>query len=147
MLASFSFSEHRPIARCEVSNDMSSGSPYVILVVEDEIIIRMDMCDYLESVGYEVLECANADEAIYLFESGQKIDLLITDIDMPGSIDGLRLAAAVADRWPPVRIILLSGRLHVSEAERPAGSHFIGKPASHWSLDRSVADILQFNNG
>lgn len=121
---------------------MPSIPRYTILVVEDEALIRMGICDYLDSVGYKVLEAANADEALAVLESDQRIDLLLTDIDMPGSMDGLRLAAAVADRWPPVRIIVLSGRLKGKNFERPAGSHFLGKPASNALLVRSINDLL-----
>ncbi|WP_342778220.1 response regulator [Mesorhizobium norvegicum] len=81
-----------------------------VLVVEDEPLIRMDIVDFLLGEGFEVLEAANADEAIDLLEANAQIQIMFTDIDMPGSMDGIKLAAAVRDRWPPVRIVATSGQ-------------------------------------
>lgn len=72
-----------------------------VLVVEDEVIIRMDISSALEAAGFRVLEAGNADEAITILHQSPDIQVLFTDIDMPGSMDGLKLAAAVRDRWPP----------------------------------------------
>eukprot|EP01035_Chromulina_nebulosa_P042709 gene42709-57821_t len=79
-----------------------------VLVVEDEILVRMDIAMSLEAEGFVVLEAANADEAIDILNSRSDIRLMFTDIDMPGSMDGLKLAMAVRDRWPPVKIIVTS---------------------------------------
>src|SRR4051794_18640125 len=83
--------------------------PIRILVVEDETFIRFDAGDMLRAAGFDVLEAVNADEAILMLERHSDIRLVFTDIDMPGSMNGLKLAAAVRDRWPPVKIIATSG--------------------------------------
>jgi two-component sensor histidine kinase/CheY-like chemotaxis protein len=99
-----------------------------VLVVEDEMVLRMRAVDIVEDAGFTPVEAVNADEAIAILESRSDIDLLFTDIQMPGSMDGLKLAHAVHDRWPSIRIILVSGQVKPSDAERPADSRFFGKP-------------------
>src|SRR5580658_7383057 len=81
----------------------------VVLVVEDEVIIRMNIVQVAEDSGYDVLEAANADEAIEILESRNDICAVFTDIIMPGSMDGLRLVRAIRGRWPPIQIIVSSG--------------------------------------
>src|ERR1700712_306109 len=102
--------------------------PSVVLVVEDEMVLRMRAVDIVEDAGFVPIEAVNADEAIAILESRSDIDLLFTDIQMPGSMDGLKLAHAVHDRWPSIKIILVSGQVKPSDAERPADSRFFGKP-------------------
>src|SRR4051794_32768477 len=99
-----------------------------VLVVEDEMILRMRAVDIVHDAGFNPVEAINADEAISILESRSDISLLFTDIQMPGSMDGLKLAHAVHDRWPNIKIILVSGQVRPSEAERPENSRFIGKP-------------------
>lgn len=99
-----------------------------VLVVEDEALVRMDIVDALERDGFEVFEAANADEAIMLLVRISRIQVMFTDIDMPGSMDGLKLAAAVADRWPPIKIIVTSGYRKVDIGLLPHVSKFFQKP-------------------
>jgi two-component sensor histidine kinase/ActR/RegA family two-component response regulator len=99
-----------------------------VLVVEDEMVLRMRAVDIVEDAGFRPVEAVNADEAISILESRSDISLLFTDIQMPGSMDGLKLAHAVHDRWPAIKIILVSGQVKPSDAERPANSRFFGKP-------------------
>ncbi len=99
-----------------------------VLVVEDEMILRMRAVDIVEDAGFCPVEAVNADEAISILESRSDISLLFTDIQMPGSIDGLKLAHAVHERWPSIKIVLVSGHVTPSDAERPADSRFFGKP-------------------
>jgi two-component sensor histidine kinase/CheY-like chemotaxis protein len=99
-----------------------------VLVVEDEMILRMSAVDIVEDAGFCPVEAVNADEAISILESRSDISLLFTDIQMPGSIDGLKLAHAVHERWPSIKIILVSGQVKPSDAERPENSRFFGKP-------------------
>jgi two-component sensor histidine kinase/CheY-like chemotaxis protein len=99
-----------------------------VLVVEDEMILRMRAVDIVEDAGFCPVEAVNADEAISILESRSDISLLFTDIQMPGSIDGLKLAHAVHERWPSIKIILVSGQMKPSDAERPDNSRFFGKP-------------------
>src|SRR4029077_16171144 len=95
-----------------------------VLVVEDEMILRMRAVDIVEDAGFCPVEAINADEAIAILESRSDISLLFTDIQMPGSMDGLKLAHAVHERWPSIKIILVSGQVNPSEVEKPADSRF-----------------------
>src|ERR1700761_6016897 len=102
----------------------------VVLIVEDELLVRMDAVDMLRDAGFDVIEAGNADEAISILESGAAISVVFTDIQMPGSMDGLKLAAAVRKRWPPVKIVATSGVVKVEEDDLPAGGRFLPKPYS-----------------
>ncbi|MGV3480550.1 MAG: response regulator [Sphingobium sp.] len=99
-----------------------------ILVVEDEPILRLNAIDILESEGFEALEAENADAAIAILTARPDIQLLFTDIEMPGSMDGLQLAAFVRDRWPSIHIILTSGRGPIDLSGVPTGCLFYRKP-------------------
>ncbi|QWG25876.1 response regulator [Bradyrhizobium sediminis] len=102
--------------------------PAVVLVVEDEMLLRMRAVDMVEDAGYTSVQAVDADEAVTILESRSDIALLFTDIQMPGSMDGLKLAHAVHERWPPIKIILVSGQLKLADIEIPANSRFFGKP-------------------
>jgi CheY-like chemotaxis protein len=112
-----------------------------VLVVEDDPLIRLEVIDELTRTGYGVVEAGNADQAIAVLEARQDIHLVFTDIDMPGSMDGLKLAAAVRDRWPPVHIIITTGKSRPLEI--PANALFIPKP---YLGDAVVAAIRTFEN-
>jgi two-component sensor histidine kinase/CheY-like chemotaxis protein len=99
-----------------------------VLVVEDEIVLRMRAVDIVEDAGFTAVEAVNADEALAILESRSDISLLFSDIQMPGTMDGLKLAHAVHDRWPSIKIILVSGQIKVSDADKPLDSRFFGKP-------------------
>ena len=103
-------------------------SRQVVLIVEDEPLVRMLAVEIVEKAGFVALEAADADEAVALLESRPDISLLFTDINMPGSMDGLKLAHAVRDRWPPVKILRVSGQVPPWRADLPPNSRFIGKP-------------------
>jgi DNA-binding NtrC family response regulator len=105
-----------------------SSLPAVILVVEDEMLLRMRAVDMVEDAGYTSVEAVDADHAIAILESRSDIALLFTDIQMPGSMDGLALARSVHKRWPPIKIILVSGQLKLSGSDIPPDSRFFGKP-------------------
>lgn len=107
---------------------MDSAKRPVILVVEDELLIRMHAVEMIEHAGFEVVEAANADEAISILEARSDITVIFTDIQMPGSMDGLKLAAAVRDRWPPVKIVTTSGHVKVGAGDLPDGGRFLPKP-------------------
>jgi two-component sensor histidine kinase/CheY-like chemotaxis protein len=109
-----------------------------VLVVEDEMILRMRAVDIVEDAGFNPVEAVNADQALSILESRSDISLLFTDIQMPGSIDGLKLAHAVHDRWPSIKIILVSGQVKPSDAERPADSRFFGKPLG---VDQMIVEL------
>jgi CheY-like chemotaxis protein len=105
-----------------------SAAPAVVLVVEDEMLLRMRAVDMVEDAGFTSVEALDADEAVAILESRSDIALLFTDIQMPGSMDGLKLAHAVHERWPPIKIILVSGQLKLANIDVPADSRFFGKP-------------------
>jgi two-component system, response regulator PdtaR len=97
-----------------------------VLIVEDEAIVRDLVAEELEDAGFTVVIAANADHAISILENRLDIHLVFTDVDMPGSMDGLKLAAAVRDRWPPIHIIITTGKARPLEI--PANALFIPKP-------------------
>jgi len=106
----------------------SASIPPNVLVVEDELVLRMRAVDIVEDAGFNAVEAVNADEALSILESRSDISLLFSDIQMPGTMDGLKLAHAVHDRWPSMKIILVSGQVRPSREEQPADSRFFGKP-------------------
>jgi two-component system, response regulator PdtaR len=106
----------------------SAAQRPVVLIVEDEFLIRMRAAVVIEEAGFEVVEAADADEAIVILESRRDIRVVFTDIHMPGSMDGVKLAHAVKDRWPPVHIIATSAYYAALKAELPAGTVFLPKP-------------------
>lgn len=118
------------------------SSSICVLVVEDEPLIRMDIVDSLLAEGFEVFEAAHADEAIALLEANAHIQVMFTDIDMPGSMDGIRLSAAVRGRWPPVRIVVTSGHRVVAVTELPEGSLFYAKPYDHTAIVTSLRSLV-----
>ena len=96
-----------------------------VLIVEDELLVRMDAVDMIRSLGFEVVEVENADDAIRVLEDRPDITVVFTDIQMPGSMDGLKLAAAIRGRWPPIKIVATSGLSKISEDDLPPGSRFV----------------------
>ncbi len=100
----------------------------VILMVEDEFLLRLDAAETIEKAGFGVVQAANADEAIAILQARSDIRVVFTDIQMPGSIDGLKLASFVRDRWPPIQILVTSGLVKVDTDDLPAGSVFLPKP-------------------
>ncbi len=107
-----------------------------VLVVEDEVLVRMDIVRSLENDGFDVLEASNADEAIILLNAHPEVRLMFTDIDMPGSMDGLKLATAVRDRWPPVKIIVTSGHREMRTDASRWLDDFLISPTIHQELSR-----------
>ncbi len=104
------------------------GPPTNVLVVEDEMVLRMRAVDIVEDAGFTAVEAVNADEALSILEERSDIALLFSDIQMPGSMDGLKLAHAVHARWPAIKIVLVSGQIKLTDADKPADSRFFGKP-------------------
>src|SRR6195256_6353728 len=111
-----------------------------VLVVEDEMVLRMRAVDIVEDAGFEAVEAVNADEALAILESRSDISLLFSDIQMPGSIDGLKLAHAVHERWPAIKIILVSGEVNLADADKPAHSRFFGKPLE---MKQMIAELQE----
>lgn len=112
-----------------------------ILVVEDEPLIRMNAVGLIEDAGYGVLEAFNADGAIILLETRPTIRVVFSDIEMPGSMNGLKLIHAVRLRWPPVVLILASGRISPLVADMPADTVFLPKPYREEDLLKVLARV------
>ena len=109
---------------------MARLSP-VILIVEDEFLLRMDSAEVIENAGFEVIQAANADEAIAILTARPDIHVVFTDIQMPGSMDGLKLARFVRNRWPPIKIVATSGLVR-GRRRRFAGRQRIPAEAVSW---------------
>ncbi|MDO6415118.1 response regulator [Sphingomonas sp. BIUV-7] len=114
-------------------------SRQTILIVEDEAIIRMDLVDFFADSGFDVLEAEGADGAIALMENNPSIAAVVTDIQMPGSMDGVKLSHYLRDRWPPTVLIVTSGAIKPTAADLPQGAIFMPKPFN----PRTVLDLLR----
>jgi CheY-like chemotaxis protein len=110
----------------------------LILVVEDEALVRMHAVTVLEDAGFSTLEAANAEEAIVLLEARSDIRIVFTDIQLGEGMDGLALARAIRERWPPVELLLASGLIRVEPDRMPERSVFLGKPYQARQLVESV---------
>ena len=121
---------------------LTNQSPIHVLVVEDELFSRLHAVDLIERAGYAAVEAANADEAIAILEARKDIRIVFTDIDMPGSMDGLKLSHAIRKRWPPIELILTSGHFDISDDELPERGRFFAKPYRDWRLFRRYATSL-----
>lgn len=110
-------------------------SKIIVLVVEDEPLVRMAISDHLDEVGFTVLEASNADEAIAILVKNLDVQIVFTDVDMPGGMDGLKLAAAIRNRWPPIKIVVTSGHRKVNVDDLPVEAQFVPKP---YNFDKIV---------
>ena len=117
---------------------------HTVLVVEDETMVRMPIAEYLRDCGYNVLEAANASEAIAAMDAEESISLVFSDIRMPGSMDGLALAEWFQSHYPSVPVLLTSGYNggRTLPAASVAGNRFIEKPYSQTQVARRIAAIL-----
>jgi CheY-like chemotaxis protein len=115
-------------------------------VVEDEPLLRMLAVEVVEEAGFIAIEACDADEAVILLESRADITLLFTDIDMPGSIDGLKLAHAVRDRWPPIKILVVSGKQRPQLSDLPLNSCFVEKPYRVSALVQELRSLAGSHN-
>ena len=114
-----------------------------VLVVEDDEVLRMCAAEVVADAGFAPVEAASADEAVAILESRSDIALVFTDIQIPGSMDGLGLARTVHERWPAIKIILVSGRVEVSELERPVNSRFFQKPFAMKQMIEGLQDMIR----
>jgi two-component system, response regulator PdtaR len=121
-----------------VQEDAPSGRKFV-LVVEDEPLLLLMAGDIVGDAGLEAILVPNADEAIRILESRDDISIVFTDVRMPGSMDGIRLAAAVRNRWPPIKLVVVSGHL-TADADLPQGARFFRKP---YASDQIISALRQ----
>jgi CheY-like chemotaxis protein len=121
---------------------MKAPQSAVVLVVEDEPLVRLDAIDLLTSAGFHVIDAANADEAIAILEVRRDIRVVVTDIQMPGSMDGLKLASTIRNRWPPIALIVTSGHTFVQQGDLPERGRFLSKPYSGTRLVEAIQAAL-----
>ena len=116
------------------------GSKFV-LVVEDEPLLLLMAGDMVEDAGLEPIFARNADEAILILESRDDVRIVFTDVRMPGSMDGVRLARAVRDRWPPIKLVVVSGHMY-SNPQLPEGARFFRKPYSSNQMVSTLRELV-----
>jgi two-component system, response regulator PdtaR len=115
----------------------------VVLIVEDEYLVRTGTRDAVETAGFDVLEAGDADEAIAILTARNDVSLIFTDVHMPGSMDGLKLAHFVRDRWPPVKIVATSARVRITAGDLPEGGRFLPKPYSAADIASTLHELIQ----
>jgi two-component system, response regulator PdtaR len=115
----------------------------VLLVVDDEAMVRMNGVMMLEDAGYEVIDAASADEAIELLQNAPDVRLVFTDVDMPGSMNGVELATVIHERWPNIRLLLTSGHHRLANSTLPDHGRFISKPYSGETVVDQVGSLLR----
>lgn len=113
-----------------------------VLVVEDQLLIRLDAIDFLNATGLEGVEASNADDAIQILHARDDISLVFTDIEMRGSMDGLKLAHWISERLPKVHLIVTSGKLIVEDEQLPPGSKFYSKPYDEGQIVREMKRMI-----
>lgn len=118
-----------------------------VLVVDDEVLIRWIAGEILRDAGYDVVEAATADEAVKLLTAGVVCDVIFSDVNMPGAMDGLGLAAHVARTHPALPLVLTSGRMARDELERPGVAAVLPKPYSEAELTRTIRRVLEVSDG
>lgn len=105
-----------------------AGSSPTVLVVEDEPLIRLNAVDLVEAAGFQAISASTADEAIHVLELRDDIRAVFTDVQMPGSMDGLALIHLMAQRWPSIAALVTSGKVDIAPADLPRGARFFAKP-------------------
>jgi two-component system, response regulator PdtaR len=125
-----------------MDRDAVNSKP-AILVVEDETLIRLWAAGLLQENGFSVLEAENAEAALKVLESRPDVELLFTDVQMPGSLNGMELAREVHARWPHVLLVITSGRGRPTRAEIPDDGRFVAKPYNAEELLGQVKDLLR----
>ena len=125
------------------SDDAPASQP-TVLVVEDEVLIRMAVSDYLRECGFHVVEAGSAEEAIEVLKADTAVDVVFSDINMPGKLDGFGLAQWIRRERPQLKVILTSG---VTRKAKEAGSlceegPFLVKPYNHGDLERHIRQLL-----
>src|SRR5436853_3619238 len=120
------------------------GQKPVVLVVEGEQLIQSTALAMVEEAGFEAIAASDADEAIRILESRNDIRAVFTDIHMPGSMDGLRLARVVRNRWPPVALIVTSGQTKVLETDLPTGGRFVPKPYQPAEIKAALRQLIHW---
>jgi CheY-like chemotaxis protein len=124
-------------------SETARGRKSVVLVVEDETVARMNAVAIVEESGFAAVTARNADEAITAMETRSDIQAVFTDVQMPGQMDGLELAQMIRDRWPPVALLVTSGKRTVIESDLPNGGRFVPKPYLPSQIESVLRELLQ----
>jgi CheY-like chemotaxis protein len=118
-------------------------APTIVLLVEDEPLVRMCAADILEDESFQVIEAATAPAALSILEKRDDVTALFTDIDMPGGMNGLELAGIVHARWPHIALVVTSGRYRVGADHLPGDGIFIGKPYAAAAPVRIIRELIR----
>ena len=113
----------------------------VVLIVEDEFLLRLHAATLIAEAGFETVEAGSADEAMQVLESRGDIGIVFTDVDLPGRMDGLDLCAAIRDRWPPVELVVTSGHVQVEDEDLPERGFFLPKPYDPAQLVQTLQSL------
>lgn len=124
---------------------MSSAAPYrlVVLVVEDEPIVRLDAIQSLEDAGFEVVDAYDADHALVTLEKRPDVCAVFTDVHMPGRLNGVELARLVHQQRPDVQVLVTSGVMRVSRKDLPQGGHFVPKPYDASQVAALIRNLVE----
>jgi DNA-binding NtrC family response regulator len=132
-----------PCHLMEAANPTHDQMSAVVLLAEDEMLIRMETADALGDEGFLVIEVGNAKEALLALQNtSSSVHVLFTDIQMPGSMDGLQLAHHVRQCWPSIALIMTSGRAELASEQMPAGSRFLPKPYDHSNVVAHIREMI-----
>ena len=113
----------------------------VVLVIEDEPVLRIEISDMLEDEGFEVVEATSIENAIEILEARLDIRIVYMDLDMPNGVDGIKIAATIRDRWPPIEIVLTASRVDGARLQLPVRAKFFSKPVNR---ARVIAAVRTF---
>jgi CheY-like chemotaxis protein len=123
--------------------EVARGGRPVVLVVEDETLVRVTALAIIEESGFEAIAAGNADEAICALETRSDIRAVFTDVQMPGPMDGLKLAQVIRDRWPPVALLVTSGKTRTIDSDLPNGARFLPKPYFPLQIEMTLREMLE----
>ncbi len=124
-------------------SETDRGLNPVVLVVEDEILVRVTALAIIEESGFEAIGVSSAEEAIRALETRSDIQAVFTDVQMPGQMDGLKLAWVIRDRWPPMPLVVTSGKTRLVETDLPNGARFIPKPYLPLQIETTLRELLK----
>jgi two-component system, response regulator PdtaR len=114
----------------------------IILIVEDDFFLRIHAAEMIQDAGFDIVEAGNSDEAIAILEARPDIHVVFTDIQMPGSMDGLKLARFVRGRWPPIKIVVTSGNFASRDGDLPEGGVFLPKPYTFDTIAATLRELV-----
>lgn len=135
-----------PKVEMQQVDDVFQADPPLVLVVDDEVLIRLFAGDMLRDAGFAVVEAGNADEAMTLLATGTRFSVVFSDVNMPGSTDGIGLAGHVRENYPDIPVVLTSGRVQAPELTRAGAVAVVPKPYTQAVLTRAIGTVLSKAN-